>query len=426
MATSLLDAISTGLQQRAQDQTYKANELALRTAQRQEEMRPVENRLAQIALGQRRGTAPGTPGMKAEPQDQQSALMELVALNPEMGMQIQQAGFKLAADQQTRAENQAKALSGFLQSLSGLPVEQRAQARDMFLQNPVAQAMVDNPIMAALAQQQDFSDAVIAPMVTGAGGQAEAPSYEFETTEDNRIVAIDRRDPTRVVDTGQRARPPREAMAPTVSYTVQPWVGADGEVVPVRISNRTGMPEVLETPDGLRPAPKSQGADVARLRNEYLRETKDYGLQVQAMNRIAAASRDSTGAQDIALVFSFMKMLDPTSVVREGEFATAANSGGIPDRIVNIYNKVLSGQFLTPKQRQDFVNAAQSQLTAARQSASQVEQEYRRIAESMNIDPATVIVNREAGTQPPPQARPAPGQSAAPRVNWNNLPQRGQ
>jgi len=36
-------------------------------------------------------------------------------------------------------------------------------------------------------------------------------------------------------------------------------------------------------------------------------------------------------------------MLDPGSVVRESEFATAQNAAGVPDQVRNMYNKVLSG-----------------------------------------------------------------------------------
>lgn len=63
-------------------------------------------------------------------------------------------------------------------------------------------------------------------------------------------------------------------------------------------------------------------------------------------------------ASDISLIFAFMKMLDPTSVVREGEFAQAQNSGGISDQIRNIYNQLLSGERLTPEQRANFVRRA--------------------------------------------------------------------
>ena len=63
-------------------------------------------------------------------------------------------------------------------------------------------------------------------------------------------------------------------------------------------------------------------------------------------------------SSDISLIFAFMKMLDPTSVVREGEFATAQNSGGIEDQIRNVYNRLRSGQRLTPEQRANFVRRA--------------------------------------------------------------------
>ena len=54
-----------------------------------------------------------------------------------------------------------------------------------------------------------------------------------------------------------------------------------------------------------------------------------------------------------------MKMLDPGSVVREGEFANAQNSAGVPDRIRSRYNNVLSGERLAENTRQDFIQTAQ-------------------------------------------------------------------
>ena len=51
-------------------------------------------------------------------------------------------------------------------------------------------------------------------------------------------------------------------------------------------------------------------------------------------------------------------MLDPNSVVREGEFATAQNSTGVPDRVRNLYNKIMTGERLNPSQRQEFIDTA--------------------------------------------------------------------
>ena len=72
----------------------------------------------------------------------------------------------------------------------------------------------------------------------------------------------------------------------------------------------------------------------------------------------------------ISLIFGFMKMLDPGSVVREGEFATAQNAASIPDRIRNAYNRALEGTRLNPQQREMFKSASRrtvrSRATRAR------------------------------------------------------------
>lgn len=72
-----------------------------------------------------------------------------------------------------------------------------------------------------------------------------------------------------------------------------------------------------------------------------------------------------TGPASIALVFKFMKALDPTSVVREGEFATAEKSAGVPEAIRNTYNRLVSGERLGDVQIKQFINTAQSLSNSA-------------------------------------------------------------
>jgi murein DD-endopeptidase MepM/ murein hydrolase activator NlpD len=57
---------------------------------------------------------------------------------------------------------------------------------------------------------------------------------------------------------------------------------------------------------------------------------------------------------DVSAVFQFMKTLDPASVVREGEFALAESSAGLPSKIGNLYDKVMKGERLTDDQRKAF------------------------------------------------------------------------
>ncbi len=57
---------------------------------------------------------------------------------------------------------------------------------------------------------------------------------------------------------------------------------------------------------------------------------------------------------DVGAVFNFMKSLDPTSTVREWEFALAAKSAGVWESFKNIPANKLEGTILTDKQRKDF------------------------------------------------------------------------
>ena len=76
---------------------------------------------------------------------------------------------------------------------------------------------------------------------------------------------------------------------------------------------------------------------------------------------------------DLALVFNFMKMQDPESVVRESEFATAEKARAwlttteaegkgatIPTPVKQAILKLQTGQRLLPEQRIDFINTAGS------------------------------------------------------------------
>ena len=61
---------------------------------------------------------------------------------------------------------------------------------------------------------------------------------------------------------------------------------------------------------------------------------------------------------DQALIFSFMKVLDPTSVVREGEFKTAQNNSSILNSMAAGWQNAATGTgMLTTSQRQNIINA---------------------------------------------------------------------
>lgn len=159
------------------------------------------------------------------------------------------------------------------------------------------------------------------------------------------------------------------------------------------------------------------------LRAQFLTQSKDFVTVRDAYSRVQAASEQPSAAGDIALIFSFMKMTDPGSVVRESEFATAQNAAGVPDRIRAMYNRLLAGERLAPNTRQDFVSQANAIFRKQLQSHTRLEQEFSRLAKSSGFAPEDIVVDfigeargegkTPAATQPPTsQAPPATGASA--------------
>lgn len=127
------------------------------------------------------------------------------------------------------------------------------------------------------------------------------------------------------------------------------------------------------------------------LRKEYnsLPITKDTNSMRSSVQRINSASDNAQG--DLSLIYGYMKTLDPQSVVREGEFATAENSRGVPERIQNLYNKVINGERLTKEQRLAFKAEATKTLRKQEELQKQVDDQYANLAKESGFNPKSII-----------------------------------
>lgn len=146
------------------------------------------------------------------------------------------------------------------------------------------------------------------------------------------------------------------------------------------------------------------------IRGEYRGRVKSYDDARDAYSTIQASASDSTGASDIALVTSFMKMLDPGSVVRETEFATASNASGLLTQLSNLAEKAKKGTFLDPKQRQDFLNLAKKYLDAADSNEAKVRRQYENIVDQYKLDYENVfgVPKGQKPSKPPAAAGATP------------------
>lgn len=161
------------------------------------------------------------------------------------------------------------------------------------------------------------------------------------------------------------------------------------------------------------------------LRQEYEQNpiVKNYQIVRDNYERMRQGAQLGTGSGDLAIVFGYMKMLDPTSVVREGEQASAMNAGGVPANVRNLYNRVINGDKLDQSVRDQFVTSAAGIYQEQANNLSDFNGRYTGIAQNWQLDPGRIVQMPEKydPLNPTPEqtstpAPASPSQPAAPRI----------
>jgi hypothetical protein len=182
---------------------------------------------------------------------------------------------------------------------------------------------------------------------------------------------------------------PTSALTPQVG-TAQPPKALTPSAAQVPAPGVTGAPQLAPGITQLIPGQGKGFANEAELRKEFTAQAKPFIEIGQAYQKIESAALNPSPAGDISLIFGFMKILDPGSVVREGEFATAANAGGIDDKIRTMYNKALTGQRLDEKIRTDFLAQSRNLIESQRTLSQDLVDRYSTTASQYNLDPSRV------------------------------------
>ena len=131
--------------------------------------------------------------------------------------------------------------------------------------------------------------------------------------------------------------------------------------------------------------------DVSDLGKRWLSESKNFLSMMESANQLLASAKENSAAGDISMIFTFMKALDPTSVVREGEQASAQNAAGVPERVRNVYNNMLTGQRLSPEQRKEFISLANSLVKSGMPEQERRNKYFTDLSNAYNIKPSLVV-----------------------------------
>lgn len=309
---------------------------------------------------------------------------------------------KLDEEQRKRLTGQAtsRALQGLLMGeglLGGLGGYRRERQAEMLRQQQQAQQR---------AQESQLNQVLRAGgQMTQAVLEGRQPLTAAETMPDASGLALMRgpRDLSRLAGTleGQQAllaNPElREAvlgMAPQQTADVRPLKFMTGPNDAIfALDEITG--EAKEVVKGVAPVsvPAGGKATYEGLRNEWTKLTKEYRDIGGMWAKIRDAGTNPTAANDLAMIFGYMKILDPGSVVREGEFANAQNAAGVAPRIRNLYNRAKEGTRLTPEQRQEFLQSAYGAVKSQLPALQALDMQFRNIAAADNLDPSRIIID---------------------------------
>lgn len=179
--------------------------------------------------------------------------------------------------------------------------------------------------------------------------------------------------------------------------------------------------EALKATGGVDPTKTFEKEE--KLRKEYRNRTQLFNELGSTFSTLQSSANAKTGPGDIALITGFMKMLDPGSVVRETEFATARNTAGLFEQLSNQAQKLQSGQLfsLDSKQRKEYVDLAEQYLAAAKNKAQDEKKALGVVVKNYRLNPDNVF-GPEATAAPAlaPTLAPAPA-AGVPATGQRNV-----
>ena len=148
---------------------------------------------------------------------------------------------------------------------------------------------------------------------------------------------------------------------------------------PQKVAGFTSMKDVFDAENKLADDHKGQSKDFIGVRDAYSR----LSTSLDAANASAPAT--------LAAATTFMKLLDPGSVVRESELGMALAATGTLDRVQNTWQRMQKGQVLTPMQVAEFKSVAEKLYGAAEQNQRGLDEHYSARAKAYGLDPGKVV-----------------------------------
>lgn len=161
-------------------------------------------------------------------------------------------------------------------------------------------------------------------------------------------------------------------------------------------------------------ASKAKVEDENKLRDDFDKASavKAHREVVPIIESVQQAVDRPTRAADLNLIYGLGKIMDPNSVVREGELVLAKGTGTVQDYINGLLGQLNGAPTLLPETRRKLVDEMMSRFKALEASYLAHEEAYKGIAErrGLDFDNIRIPIRKAKGSDRDDHARYAPTQ----------------
>lgn len=163
---------------------------------------------------------------------------------------------------------------------------------------------------------------------------------------------------------------------------------AEQSSLPIDDPRREIYQSLIDEKIGKKLSKKDKAGMENTLRDDLRTELEDYSVVNNGWQNIVGLANKPSGFSDYGLIVSFVKVLDPGSVVKEGEVKAAeSNMGQLIQRFgAQIENAFKGEGSLTPEMRQRLIDTAASLYQNRKDTAFATIEKARATASNMNLN----------------------------------------